>query len=300
MAAITAALIQALNTGFRADFQNAFNAMHGQTHYERVATVVPSSTASNTYGWLGNMPMLREWVGDRSVKDIKQHGYQILNKGFESTVSVKRTDIEDDQVGIYRPLMEGLGKAAAQFMDQQIFGLLKNGDTQLCYDGQFFFDVDHPVYPNTDGTGTASMASNFTAGAAPAWYLLDITNIMKPFIWQSRKTAQFTTMTDNQDERVFMSNEYRYGVDLRGNAGYAFWQLAHKSKAALDANSYAAARAAMMSLKSDGNRELNISPSLLVVPPSLEGAARRLLKKDLDGGNEWYGTADVLVTPYVI
>ena len=55
----------------------------------------------------------------------------------------------------------------------------------------------------------------------------------------------------------------------------------------------------MMSLKSDGNRELNINPSLLVVPPSLEGAARRLLKKDLDG-NEWYGTADVLVTPYVI
>lgn len=299
MANITSALIQALNTGFRSDFNAAFQAAHAASQYARVATTVPSSTTSNTYGWLGDMPMLREWIGDRTVKDIKENGYVITNKLFEGTVGVPRTAIEDDQVGMYRPLMEGLGKSAAQFIDKTVFSLLKNGETTACYDGQNFFGSSHPVYPNEDGTGTATTASNLGAGSGTAWYLLDVTNVLKPLIWQSRKNPQFTPMTGDNDEQVFLKNLYRYGVDLRGNAGYGFWQLAYKSKATLDAAGYSAARAAMMSLKADGNRELAVNPTLLIVPPSLEGAARTLLLKDANGGNPWYGTADILVSPYV-
>lgn len=299
MAIITSALIQALNTGFRSDFNAAFQAAHAASQYARVATVVPSSTASNTYGWLGDMPMLREWIGSRTVKDIKENGYVITNKSFEGTVGVPRVAIEDDQVGMYRPLMEGLGKSAAQFIDKTVFSLLKNGETTACYDGQNFFGAAHPVYPNEDGTGTATTVSNLGAGSSAPWYLLDVTNVLKPLIWQSRKNPQFTQMTSNNDEQVFLNNIYRYGVDLRGNAGYGFWQLAYKSKATLDAAGYSAARAAMMSLKADGNRELAVNPTLLIVPPSLEGAARTLLLKDPNGGNPWYGTAEILVSPYV-
>lgn len=305
MAVITNALVQALNVGFRDDFGRGFQAAHATSQYERVATVVPSTTASNTYGWLGDMPMLREWIGSRAVKDIKENGYTIANKGYESTVGVPRNAIEDDQVGMYRPLMEGLGKAAAQFIDRAIFSLLKNGESTTCFDGQNFFSASHPVYPNEDGTGTATTASNLTAGAAAAWYLLDVTNILKPLIWQNRKDPQFIAMTQPNDEQVFMTNTYRYGVDLRGNAGYGLWQLAHKSKAILDGSTYAAARSAMMSLKADGGRELAVNPTLLIVPPALEGTARALLQKDAgiatwyQSANPWSGTAEVLVCPYI-
>jgi phage major head subunit gpT-like protein len=299
MAIITNALIQALNTGFRDDFGRGFQAAHAASQYERVATIVPSTTASNTYGWLGDMPMLREWIGSRTIKDIKENGYTIPNKNFEGTVGVPRVSIEDDQVGMYRPLMEGLGKAAMQFIDRTVFALLKNGDATACFDGQNFFSAAHPIYPNEDGTGTATTASNFATGAAAAWYLLDVNNVLKPFIWQERKSPQFIAMTNPDDEQVFINNTYRYGVDLRGNAGYALWQLAYKSKVAFDATSYAAARSAMMSLKGDGGRELAVNPTLLVVPPSLEGAARTVLQKDAQTGNPWFGTAEILVSPYV-
>lgn len=65
---------------------------------------------------------------------------------------------------------------------------------------------------------------------------------------------------------------------------------------------YAAARAAMMSVKTDGGRILGVSPSVLVVPPALEQAALYLLNtetKDGGGSNPYKGTAQLIVSPYL-
>ncbi len=300
MAILSVALLQALNVGFRGDFQRGIGAT--PTQWEQIATKVPSTTKSNTFGWLGQFPRLREWIGDRVLKDMKAHGYSIENKSFESTVSVPRTDIEDDQVGVYSPLMEEMGRAAKTHPDELIFLLLAAGVSTTCYDGQYFFDTDHPVYPNVDGTGTAESVSNLDVpetGAGPAWYLLDTTRAIKPLIFQERKAPVFTPMTKLDDEAVFTSNMFRWGVDSRGNVGFGFWQMAYCSKQTLDGTHYGNARAAMMSVKADGGRPLGITPNLLVVPPQLEGKARKLLEKDAEGGNEWYGTAKVLVCPWL-
>ena len=307
MAIITPPLILALNTGFRADFQAAYASAMAQSQYQKLATVVPSATASNTYGWLGQFPAFREWIGERVLKDMAASGYQVLNKNFESSVAVKRNDIEDDAVGVYRPLMAEMGRAAAVFPDQLVFALLKAGGSTACYDGQYFFDVDHPVYPNADGTGSAVSVSNQdipTLGenqsALPAWYLLDTSRALKPLIFQNRKSPEFTLMTRPDDERVFMSGEYRYGVDTRCNVGFGFWQMAYKSCQPRDDAHYAAARAEMSSQKADGGRPLGIVPNLLLVPPQLEGAARALITKDANSGNPWFGTAEVLVCPWLV
>jgi phage major head subunit gpT-like protein len=118
-------------------------------------------------------------------------------------------------------------------------------------------------------------------------------------IFQNRKSPEFVTMTQAEDESVFMTGEYRYGVDTRCNVGFGFWQMAMKSQQALDATHYASARAAMASQHADGGRPLGITPNLLVVPPSLEGAARVLINKDANSGNPWAGSAEVMVCPWL-
>lgn len=298
MAIITNALIQALFTGFKADFQAALNAT--PTDWKSVATEVKSSTKSNTYGWLGQFPKFREWIGDRTLRDMAAHGYAIANKDWESTVGVKRTDIEDDEIGIYRPLFTEMGRAAAAHPDELIFALLAAGDTTLCFDGQNFFDTDHPVYPNVDGTGAATSVANCDLGGnGPKWYLLDTTRAIKPLIYQSRKSPELIALTDSRDEAVFTRNEYRFGADLRGNVGFGFWQMAWASNQDLTSANYAAGRAAMRSFKADGGRPLGIMPNLLVVPPALEEQARSLLVKDSSGGNPWAGSAELLVSPWL-
>lgn len=102
IAIVTPALIKALFTGFRNDYQDTLEA--APAVFNQVATITPSSTASNTYDWLVQFPKLREWVGERQLKDIAVHVYAIANKLYESKLGVERTDIEDDNLGIYGPL----------------------------------------------------------------------------------------------------------------------------------------------------------------------------------------------------
>ncbi|MCX8016392.1 MAG: Mu-like prophage major head subunit gpT family protein [Rhodocyclaceae bacterium] len=299
MAIITPALITSLRTGFSKAFQDALAA--NPTDWDKVATRVPSSNTSNTYGWLNQFPKLREWVGDRVVKDMAAQGYQITNKLYESTVGVKRTDIEDDNVGVYTPLFAEMGRAAKAHADELVFGLLAAGESTLCYDGQNFFDTDHPVYPNVDGTGTAATVSNLQAGAGAPWYLLDCSRALKPLIFQERTTPELEAMTASDDEGVFTRDEYRYGIRYRCNAGFGFWQLAYKSKAALDAANFNAAVAAMMSIKADGGRPMGVKPTHLVVPPSLRADALALIEAQQISGssNPNYKAVEVIVSPWV-
>ncbi|MBB4302346.1 phage major head subunit gpT-like protein [Rhodobium orientis] len=271
---INAANLQSLYVGFRRNFQGAFDA--AQTAYGRIATEIPSTTRQNEYGWLGNFPNMREWIGPRHVQSIKDHGYAIKNKPFEITVGVDRDDIEDDNIGIYKPMMEELGRSTAAHPDQLVFSLVKSAFETKCYDGQNFFDTDHKVL---DEDGKETSVSNMTAGAGPAWYLLDTSRPLKPFIFQKRRAPEFVAKTDPKtSDRVFEQKEFIYGVDYRGNVGLGFWQMAHGSKADLSTANFDAAYDAMTTLKTDHGRPLGIKPTLLVIPPSLRTAADEVIK----------------------
>jgi len=268
--------IQNLFKGFNTSFNKGIEG--AASYYKDIAMRTPSSTGEENYAWLGQFPKLREWVGDRVVKNLIANSYTIKNKTFEETISVKRTDVEDDSYGLYGPLMTELGRAAAEYPDELVFNLMAAGFATICYDGQYFFDIDHPI-KNADGTdGTAS---NFGGGTGTAWYLLDTSRAIKPLIYQERLPYTLTQLTAETDENVFKRDEYLYGVRARSNVGYGLWQLAYASKQALDATSYTAARTAMISRKGDEGRPLGIMPDTLVVPPSLEQVARQLLNNDL-------------------
>lgn len=281
------AILVALTAAFRKEFQDGLDAV--STTYKQVAMTIPSTTATNTYAWLGKFPKMREWVGQRQIKKMGNQAMSLANKKFEATVGVERTDIEDDQVGMYRPMMKAMGESAAELADELVWPLLPKGKSTVCYDGQYFFDTDHPVFANADGTGTNTPASNITTGTdntAPTWYVIDDTKTLKPFIFQERTAAEFETKFDpSKSDKVFMEDIYLYGSRRRCNAGYGLWQLAHMAeKTALNRANLAKIVAKMQTIKSDGGYVLNVKPSLLVVPPELEDAARELLEADKING----------------
>jgi phage major head subunit gpT-like protein len=285
-----------LYTAFTAVFNTAFQ--ETQTWYERAAMTVPASTRIMDYKFLLDFPMVREWIGDRQISSLEPKAYQVETKDWEATIEVDRNDIEDDQLGFYNPIVAALAQEARKHPEKLVADLMSAGFTASCYDGQSFFDTAHPV-----GSGTAS---NFGGGSSTAWYLLDTSRAIKPFIFQLRRGVQLVRMDRNEDEHAFMRKKYRYGVDYRGAAAYGLWQLAYSCKETLNATNYAAARTAMMSLTNSEGRALGIKPSLLLVPPSLEALAREILQSQFiigdptAGGtksNVWQGTADLLVVP---
>lgn len=286
-----------LFSGFSTSFNKGFAG--AATQYGEIAMKAPSQARDTTYAWLGQMPKLREWLGPRRIKSVAAHGYKIVNRKFESTVEVAADDIKDDQYGVYGPMVEDLGRAAAELPDEMVFSLLASGFTTACYDGQNFFDTDHLGY---NQQGQEITVSNMQAGAGAAWYLLDTSRPIRPVIYQEREAFKLVGMTEPDAPNVFLNDQFLYGVQGRANVGFGLWQLAFASKAALTVESYAAARAAMSAIRGDEGRLLGVRPDTLVVPTSLETAGRTVINAALtaDGGsNIWAGTAKLIVSPWL-
>jgi phage major head subunit gpT-like protein len=302
---ILAPLFQNLRLDFQSSYQDA------PTFYQSVSTTVPSTGEQNVYGWMDFIPQLREWVGERYIRNVVARGFTATNKTFEDAFEIPRTKIEDDQYGLYSVRAAMMGRAAKLWPDVQVANAIINGGaaTSLCYDGQPFFSASHPTDPSGEVSGTQSnalttaldstnlaaalaigkkyvgrdgapigafsmgrpilmvgpslekagrdlIAANFlspgvASGAAAAnapstntlfgmcellvnpyitsataWYLIDGSFPMKPFIWQLRAAPVFQNRTGEADDPVFARDAFQFGVRARGVATYGLWWLA--------------------------------------------------------------------------
>ena len=72
--------LQGLNVAYSTAFNKAFEGV--QPRYQKVASVVPSTTASTNYNWLGQFPQMREWIGEREIQSLSAYDYVIRNKKY--------------------------------------------------------------------------------------------------------------------------------------------------------------------------------------------------------------------------
>lgn len=279
---INQAALDGIGRSFNTLFNQALESAPSQ--WPLVAMRTPSGGRSTDYKWLGDFPGMREWLGDRVIADLSGFHYEISNKAWESSFEVDRDDIDDDQIGVYAPIVQENGRVAVEHRDLLVFALLLAGWATKCYDNQFFFAATHPVGESTE--------SNAGGGSADAWFLMDLSRAIKPIILQVRKEPEFVAQDNPQAENVFMRKKFRYGVDDRKNVGYGLWQLCYGSKRAIDTTYYPAAKAAMMAYKrEDNSTPLGIQPTHLIHGPGNEAAAKALLDAEFTAAgasNVWY------------
>lgn len=88
-----------------------------------------------------------------------------------------------------------------------------------------------------DGTknpykGTATVVVSGYLESDTAWFLIDMSQKVKPLIYQERKAPVFVKHDAATSHYVFMNGEYLFGAEARGAAAYGFWQLIHGSTGA--------------------------------------------------------------------
>lgn len=290
---INTSTLTGIHKTFRVIFNQAFDGAPSQ--YDLVAMTVPSVGREQGYPWLGDFPTMREWIGDRVIKDLSAYDYTIKNKSFEATIGVDRDDIDDDLIGLYSPRLQSLAQAAKEHPDLLVFALLKLAFSTRCFDGQYFCDTDHPW-------GDAQV-SNSAGGSGEPWFLMDLRRPIKPIILQMRKRPEFVALDNPNDQEVFMRKKFLYGVDDRKNVGFGLWQLCYGSKQTLSEANYEAYRAAMMSFKrEDGVTPLGVVPTHLVHGPTLESAAKNVIDAANKAGgasNVWYQTVKTVNVPWL-
>lgn len=295
---ITPQILTSLAQGFNAAFKQGFGTV--APSYPQVAMVIPSTSDAENYGWMKDLPGMREWVGQRVINNLESTAAQIRNKKYEHTIGVSRDAIEDDKLGIYSTIFQQQGEIAARHPDDLVWGLLAQGFTTAGFDGQYFFDTDHPGF---DRDGAVKSWSNVQAGSGKPWFLMDLSRAyMKPLIFQLRKAAQFVRKTREEDDNVFMEGTYLFGADSRYAAGFGFHQLAFGSQDDLDATNYDLARQALAGQFRPDGSPLGVKATHLICGPSNEAQARELLEADRNAAgatNIWRGTAQLIVSPWL-
>lgn len=115
--------------------------------YPSFANVVPSEGAEEKYGWLGSMPGVREWFGDRIFNQLRAADYELKNKHWESSLLVSKNDVADARLLKYTGngmLVDQLAAEASYHPDELMFSTMVLGETTgLAFDGQLFYDTDH-------------------------------------------------------------------------------------------------------------------------------------------------------------
>jgi len=173
---------QSFNTLFNKAFEEA------PVNYQRVAMEVPSDTRDETYAWLGAVPSMREWIANREIKNLSAFGYSIQNKNFELTISVPRNELEDDRIGVYKPMFQDLAYNAKRHPDKLIFKLFPEAFTAKCFDGTPFIGDAHPI-----GTGGKSKSVQSNKG----------THKLTPQSYGAART-QMMTLVNEQEEPLYV------------------------------------------------------------------------------------------------
>ena len=86
---INRANLEALRTGFKTNFQAGI-ALAAPVSGPLV-TEISSSTKIETYGFLGDLPVFRKWVGEKRIKSIEEKSYQLINDDFETTLGIHKS-----------------------------------------------------------------------------------------------------------------------------------------------------------------------------------------------------------------
>jgi phage major head subunit gpT-like protein len=157
-----------LTKGLKTTFFKAYE--EAPAIWPKVATLVESNSDSETYGWLGSAPTMREWTDERVPKGLSQFTYTIRNKHYEASIGVNRDDLDDDQYGQINVRVADMGMRAKMHPDELISALRIAGTAALCYDGQYFYDNDH-------SEGSSGSQDNLLGGDGVA-----IANVKADFI----------------------------------------------------------------------------------------------------------------------
>lgn len=136
---------------------------HGQT-LDAITNLFTSDQDGEQYNWLGMAPVMQEWIGGRNAKGFRENGLRIENLHFESTIEVLVKELRRDKSGQVMLRIQEMADRANTHWISLISKLIIAGESQVCYDGQYFFDTDH----SEGDSGTQSNSISVDISELPA------------------------------------------------------------------------------------------------------------------------------------
>src|SRR4051794_28917741 len=111
--------------GLRTEYQEAFDAY--QSNSAGILMPINSNGPSESFAWLGSVPRMRLFDGERKPVQVGNYKYAIDNEEYEASMAIDLKDVADDQTGKYAILASQIGESSAMFPDELLYGTLLPG-----------------------------------------------------------------------------------------------------------------------------------------------------------------------------
>ena len=115
----------------------------GQSWINPLSMLFQSDQGSETYAWLGQSPVMREWIGGRQAKGFSENKLTIHNRRFEATVAVMIHELRRDKTGQILVRIQELAERTNAHWASLLSQLMIQGEKETCYDGATFFSSEH-------------------------------------------------------------------------------------------------------------------------------------------------------------
>jgi len=150
--------IKAAFEGWQALYKETY--AKAEPQWPKIAMLTQSTGAEETYDWLGGVPAVAEWLGERTLNQLKGYKFTLTNKLYAPpAIEVDRSQFEDDKLGLINPRVQELGMAMKMHPDKLIMDLLTNGFATAGPDGSYFFVATHSESgSNQSNLGTAVLS----------------------------------------------------------------------------------------------------------------------------------------------
>lgn len=191
---------QLTSRGILADLTQALSQDDGAI-VTSLARKFMSDQGSETYAWLGQTPAMREWLGGRSAKDLREFSFAIANKEFEASIEVTVPELRRMKSDAIQMRIRDLAARVNAYPYKLITNLIIAGESTACYDGQYFFDTDHSEHDS--GTQDNDLTYAAATGTTPT------VDEMRGAILQSAK--QMLGFKDDRGEPI-NENVSQFGV----------------------------------------------------------------------------------------
>jgi len=165
---ITQGNLESVFTGLKATFNQAVAATEDD-QINRLMEVVPSSAGTEQYPIATLLGDLEEVLDEVTITSIGAFVQSVPNRTFARIVQVKRDDVADDNIGVYRPGVRQLGRRAALYPLRLAAEALLAGFTDEWIDATTVYSTDHEWVGGaswSNRSDVALSADNFDAAVA--------------------------------------------------------------------------------------------------------------------------------------
>jgi phage major head subunit gpT-like protein len=134
--------------------------------YPRIATVMNDVGPKTEFKWLGSVPTMQKWQGQRPMNRVRAETHSLETEWYANGIELDIDDIREDKLGVVRPRVEMLAKMGPRKIDAIVVDMYVQGFAAgaglygLTYDGQYLLDTDH-----TASASGGTSQSNLQAGA---------------------------------------------------------------------------------------------------------------------------------------